>query len=173
MVCEQFANQMRVCVDENANLRCAIHKRFAYCSLQTIPIPFSTNRNLSVFCVNTKRTGCVGCPFHAPRVLCSPQVRRKLINRTPDTHRMQTAQCASGALVYTTFKDIFTTSSMIHYLNDSKFGWHFRHIFYSKMSHNSYSKGFKAGLPDVQYSFFKDFRSCFHSWHAEMNHSRP
>ncbi len=47
---------------------------------RTVRIPFATNRNLSVFCTNTKRTGCAGFPFHAPGVLCSPQVHRKLIN---------------------------------------------------------------------------------------------
>ncbi len=45
-----------------------------------IRIPFATNRNLSVFCANTKRTGCAACPFHTPGVLCSPQVCGKLIN---------------------------------------------------------------------------------------------
>ncbi len=34
-----------------------------------------------VFCANTRRTGCTGCPFHAPGVLCSAQVHGKLINR--------------------------------------------------------------------------------------------
>ncbi len=48
-------------------------------------IPFPANRNLSVFCANTKKTGCAGCPFHAPDVLCSPKVRKKLINRAPLT----------------------------------------------------------------------------------------
>ncbi len=39
-----------------------------------------------VFFANTKRTGCAGCPSHAPSVLCSPQVRRKLMNCAPLTH---------------------------------------------------------------------------------------
>ncbi len=50
---------------------------------QMARIPFTTNRNLLVFCANTKRTGCAGCPFHAPGVLCSPLVCGKLINRAP------------------------------------------------------------------------------------------
>ncbi len=33
---------------------------------------------------------------HAPDVLCSPQVRRKLMNHTPLTRRMQTAQRAKS-----------------------------------------------------------------------------
>ncbi len=40
-------------------------------------IPFPANQNLSVFCTNTKRTGCAGRPFHAPDILCSPQFRGK------------------------------------------------------------------------------------------------
>ncbi len=70
-------------------------KWFAYCS---------GDQNLSVFCVNTKRTGYAGCPFHTPGVLCPPQVRGKLINHAPNTRRMQTAQRVSDALVYTRFK---------------------------------------------------------------------
>ncbi len=66
-----------------------------------VHIPFAENRNLSVFCANTKRTGCTGCPFHAPGVLCSPQVLKKLINRAPLTRRKRTAQRVSGALMYT------------------------------------------------------------------------
>ncbi len=65
--------------------------------LQTVRILFAVNRNLSVFCANTKRTGCAGCPFHAPGVLCSPQVCGKLINCVPLMYRMQTAQRVSGA----------------------------------------------------------------------------
>ncbi len=53
------------------------------------------------FCANTKRTGCARCPFRAPGVLCSPQVRKKLINRAPLIRRMRTAQLVCGALVYT------------------------------------------------------------------------
>ncbi len=80
---------MRVCVDRTANLRCAIREWLA------------TNWNLSVFCANTKRTGCARCPFHVPGVLCSPQVHGKLINRVPLTRRMRTEQRSSGVLVYT------------------------------------------------------------------------
>ncbi len=66
-------------------------------------IPFAVNQNLSVFYANTKRSRCAGCPLHALGVLRSPQVHGKLINRAPNTHRMQTAQRVSGALMYTTF----------------------------------------------------------------------
>ncbi len=69
--------------------------------LRMVSIPFAANQNLSVFCANTKRTGCAGCPFHAPGVLCSPQVRRKLINRALLTRCTQMAQCLSCMLVYT------------------------------------------------------------------------
>ncbi len=48
------------------------------------------------FCANTKRTGCAECLFHAMGVACLPQVRGKLINRAPLTHRLR-----SGELVYT------------------------------------------------------------------------
>ncbi len=58
------------------------------------------------FCGNTKRTGCVGCPFRAPGVLCSPQVHGKLINRTPNMRRTRTLQYVSGALMYTRFKAV-------------------------------------------------------------------
>ncbi len=64
-------------------------------------ISFAANQNLSVFCANTKRTGCAECPFHAPGVLCSPQVRGKLINHALLTRHTRMAQHVSGALVYT------------------------------------------------------------------------
>ncbi len=67
---EQFPNQM-----------CEWDCKPALCRLRMVCITFAENRNLSVFCTNTKRTGCAGCPFRAPGVLCSPQVRGKLINR--------------------------------------------------------------------------------------------
>ncbi len=76
--CERFANEMRVCADGTANLRCAIHKRFAYCLLRE----------------NKENWMCL----HALGVLCSPQVHGKLISR------MRTAQRVSGALVYTKLK---------------------------------------------------------------------
>ncbi len=41
------------------------------------------------------------CFFHAPGILCSSQVRRKLINGAPNTRCMQTTQRVSGALLYT------------------------------------------------------------------------
>ncbi len=67
----------------------------------TVRIPFAENQNLLVFCANTKRTECAGCPFHALDVLCSPQVCGKLINHMPLVRRIRTVQCVSGALVYT------------------------------------------------------------------------
>ncbi len=70
---ECFANQMHVCMDGTASLHCTACERFAY--------PFPANQNLSVFCANTKITGYAECSFHVPGVLCSPQVRGKLINR--------------------------------------------------------------------------------------------
>ncbi len=78
---ERFASQMCICKDGTANLCCAICERSAYCL-------FAANQNLLLFCTNTKRTGCAGCPFHAPGVLCSSQVRGKLINRAPLMHHM-------------------------------------------------------------------------------------
>ncbi len=99
---KQFANQMCVCVDGTVNLRCAIcEPNVRMCGwdcgpvlrhLRTVHIPFAANWNLLVFCANTKRTGCAGCPFHAPGVLCSPQDCGKLINCAPLMHRMRTAR---------------------------------------------------------------------------------
>ncbi len=86
-----FANQMRVGVDMIGNLH-----------LRTVRIQFAANRNSS-FCANTKRTVCAGCPFHAPGVLCSPQVRGKLINCVPNTRCTRMAQHVTGALVYTRY----------------------------------------------------------------------
>ncbi len=65
-----------------------------------VRIPFAVNQNMLIFCANT-RTGCAGCPLHAPGVLCSPQVCGKLINHTPIMCCMRTVQRVSGALVYT------------------------------------------------------------------------
>ncbi len=107
-ICEQFANQMRICVDMNANLRCAICKQFAHHSprtksayvwtgLQTCAAPSansSPRTKIRRFFARTQRTGCTRCPFHAPGVLCSPQVPRKLFNRAPHansaTHKWRT-----------------------------------------------------------------------------------
>ncbi len=71
---------------------------------QMVRIPFTANQNQSVFCANTKRTGCAWCPFHALGVLCSPQVRVKLIWHAPLTRCTRTAHRVSDALVYTKFK---------------------------------------------------------------------
>ncbi len=84
---EWFANQMRVCVDGTCG---PVLRR-----PRLVRIPFAANQNLSVFCSNTKRTGCAGYSFHAPGVLCTPQVCGKLI-----VYRLR-EQCS--ALVYTRF----------------------------------------------------------------------
>ncbi len=86
----------------------ALHHPWMVC------IPFAANQNLSVFCTNTKRTGCTRCPFHAPSVLCLPQVRRKLINHAPNTHHTQTVQHVSGTLVYTRFNKARQEHPMLH-----------------------------------------------------------
>ncbi len=62
---------MRVCVDGTANLCCAIRKQFVYCSLQI---------EICRFFAWTQRE------LDAPGVLCSPQVRRKLITRAPNSN---------------------------------------------------------------------------------------
>ncbi len=71
------------------------------CRPQMVRILFTANRNLSVFGANTKITGCARCLLIAPGVLCSPQVRKKLINHVPLTRRMPMVQRVSSALVYT------------------------------------------------------------------------
>ncbi len=82
--------------------------------LQMVRTLFAANRNLSVFCVNTKRTGSTRCPFHAPGILCLPQVREKLINGPSNTCRMWMVQRLSGALVYTRFNmPYFCGSSLL------------------------------------------------------------
>ncbi len=119
MVRKSLANQMCVYVDGAANLCCDVRKLFAYHSPRT---------EICGFCSNTKRTGCAGCPFLPPGVLCSPQVRRKLINGVPNTHRMRTAQRVSSALVYTRFKALSTLANRmckaisIHHLASMQFG---------------------------------------------------
>ncbi len=99
-----FANHWRMVHKRNACM-CGWNFEPALYHLRTVCIPFFANQNLSVFCANTKRTGCVGCPFYAPGVLCSPQVCRKLINHMPNTRRMRMTQLVSGTLVYTKFQD--------------------------------------------------------------------
>ncbi len=90
--------QMRVCAVGTVNLCCAVCEWFAYRSPRT--------KICRVFCANTKRTGCAGCPVHAPGVLCSPQAHGKLINCVPLTRHTQTAQRVSGTLVYTKLNKI-------------------------------------------------------------------
>ncbi len=102
MVCEPNARMCRW------DCKPALHH------LQMVRISFTTNRNLSVFCANTKRTGCVGCPFHTLGVLCSSQVCGKLMNRSPNMRHMLTVQRVSGALVYTRFKGF--SDSVFHIL---------------------------------------------------------
>ncbi len=75
---EWFANQMRMCVNGTANLRCAICKRVAYHSART---------KICRFFARTQRE------LDAPGVLCSPQVRGKLINRAPNMCHKRMAQC--------------------------------------------------------------------------------
>ncbi len=84
-----FANRSHMVCEPSAHMcgwDCkpvlAIRKRFAY-------------RNLLIFSANTKRTGCVRCPFHTPNVLCLSQVRKKLTNRGPNTccTQMQRVSC--------------------------------------------------------------------------------
>ncbi len=83
---------MHVCVDRTANLRCAIREWFAYCSLRT---------KICWFFARTQRE------LDVPGIPCLPQLHRKLMNRTPNTCRVRTVQCVSGALVYTRFKEKF------------------------------------------------------------------
>ncbi len=90
-------NGSRMVCEPNASM-CGQDCKPALRRPQMVHIPFTKNRNLSVFCANTKRTGCAGCPFYAPGVLCSPQVCGKLINRAPLTRRMRTAQRVNKAL---------------------------------------------------------------------------
>ncbi len=84
-----------------------------HCSphLRMVRIPFAANWNVSVFCGNTKRTGCAGCPLHAPDGFCSPQVCGKLINHSSLTHYTRMAQRVSGALVYTKLRNCQRPSS--------------------------------------------------------------
>ncbi len=98
-----FANRPQTGREPNAHM-CGRDCEPVLRHLQTVCIPFAVNRNLSVFCANTKRTGCARCPFHAPGVLCLPQVCGKLINCAPLMCHMQTAQYVSGALVYARLK---------------------------------------------------------------------
>ncbi len=96
---ERFMNQMHVCVDRAPNLHCADREWFAYRSLRTKIYRFfaRTQRELDVPGVLSMHR----VSFPCTGVLCSPQVRGKLINRTPLTHHMRTAQHVSRSLVYT------------------------------------------------------------------------
>ncbi len=87
--------------------------------LRTVCIPFATNRNLSIFCANTKRTACTDCPFHAPGILYSPQLCGRLINRAPRTHCMQTAQSVSSSLMYIKLVDWQTYPALPYFDNSA------------------------------------------------------
>ncbi len=73
---------------------CGQDCKLAPCCLRMIHIPVAAKPKFVSFLREHKETGCVGCPFLALGVLCSPQVRGKLINC------MRTAQHVSGALIY-------------------------------------------------------------------------
>ncbi len=66
----------------------------------TVRIPFVANWNLLFFCANTKRTGCAWCPFHAPGVLCSPQVCVKLIYHAPHKRRARVYKVLGSATLH-------------------------------------------------------------------------
>ncbi len=91
---EWFVNCSRTIRKPNARM-CGWNCESAQPHLWIVRILSTTNWNLLDFCVNTKRTGCAGCPFHAPGILYSPQVRRKLINRASLTSHKRTAQHVS------------------------------------------------------------------------------
>ncbi len=97
---EWFANRSWTVCEPNTRM-CGRDYESALRHLWIGHIPFTKNQNLSVFWTNTKRTGCAGCLFHAPGVLCSPQVGGKLINRAPLMHHKRMAQHVSDTLVYT------------------------------------------------------------------------
>ncbi len=65
--------------------------------LWMVRILFAANRNLLVFLHEHKENWMC---LHAPGVPCSPQVRRKLINRAPLMRLMRMAQRVSSELVY-------------------------------------------------------------------------
>ncbi len=78
-----------------------------------------------------------GCPFHAPGVLCSPQVREKLINQAPNMRRTQTAPCISGTLVYIRFK-VCSLHSLVRKIVPPFYSW------LDKLT--SYSAHYEAGI---------------------------
>ncbi len=92
--CEQLANQMHVCVNATANLRCAI--------LEICRFLCEHKKNW----LRRVSFPCTGCPFHALSVLYSSQVREKLINRALLTQCTRTAQSVSGALVCTKLNEL-------------------------------------------------------------------
>ncbi len=107
-----FANQMHVCV-----------------GLRTCAAPFTnslhTIRREPKFVSFLREHKENWMTIHAPGVLCSPQVHRKLINRASLKRRKWTAQRLSGALMYnklyisrssTVFQDNLCTSVPLHTL---------------------------------------------------------
>ncbi len=87
----QFANQMRVCVDRTANVCCAARKQFAYRSPQT---------EICLFFVQTQRELdmplCTGCPLLAS-----------------GSHRTRMAQRVSDTLVYTKLQTFSMPRSLV------------------------------------------------------------
>ncbi len=136
---EWFANQMRVCVDVTANLRCAVCKRFAYCSPQTEICQFfmGTQRELDtsdVLYMHQVSFTCTRCLLHAPGVLYMHHVSfmhqvsftctrcplhapgilcSPQVCGKPVTRRTRMAQRINGVLVYTKLT-IMHTDTLSH-----------------------------------------------------------
>ncbi len=99
---EWFVNQMRVCVDgtQTCTAPYANGSHTVHCETKFVVFLRKHKENW----MHWVSFPCAGCPFHAPVVLCSPQVRKKLITRAPLTRHMGTVQRISGALMYTKLK---------------------------------------------------------------------
>ncbi len=61
---EWFANHSRMICEPNARI-CGRDCKPALRHLRMVRMPFAANQNLSFFCTNTKRIGCVGCTLLA------------------------------------------------------------------------------------------------------------
>ncbi len=123
-----FANCSQTVCEPNGRM-CGRYCKSALRHPPMVCIPFAKNQNLSVFCPNTKRTGCAGCPFHAPGVPCSPEVHRKLINCAPLTCCTWMAQRISSTLVYTKLNaNVYTVPVRMH--GASTFTFKFLQIIY-------------------------------------------
>ncbi len=100
---------------------------YMWTGLRTCAVPSMNGlHTICWFFVQTQRE------LDAPGILCSPQVRRKLINRVPLTRRMRTAWCVSGAIVYTMFyAGLYSLWMSIHFRDNTrrdlvqKLGWKF------------------------------------------------